>query len=503
MPESSDSEGLEVHLRLGEVDSFDIEGRTVEVGCGVASHPDGAESRWSAVVHVEPGGRRTFGVGQAKLVVYGHGPRPEVERTGLWPIVPPYVIAVLGVAALAAAWWAIWTTLGLNAPAEARLWGAVLAGLLLVVSAALWLKAALISRKVRNLRRERAYCYAEHRKSASDSEERRKWGGRLMDLDSEFDEGEVAAATTSGYAAVGAVLVAMAALVLVPSAAAVGSSLDLDDGEDPPGTGERDVHDEDGTGEQAQCAPEASEPNGPCPEGRADAPCVVCEGGVQRSVDVQLLGGVEGVLGLLNTAAGSAVTTKAHAEEVLRGLADQVGIPLLKRIVDRAADEALDWAFRDDTTSGEETDWQIQFALILQELVVAEPSLNELSAQVNITMPTEVVVELGEDSVQELAAALLLVRPFEADIEELASLVAEVLAESGRQSGPPVLGVGENAVIVRPGDSLWRIAEAALGGQPTAREVDEYWRRIYRDNRQVIGLDPDSIYPDMRLNLPR
>jgi nucleoid-associated protein YgaU len=189
---------------------------------------------------------------------------------------------------------------------------------------------------------------------------------------------------------------------------------------------------------------------------------------------------------------------------VLRDLAEQVGIPVLKKVVDRAADEALARVFGDeDTTSAEEPNWQIEFALVFQKELAAEPILTELSNQVNITVPTEVVVELGQDSVQRLVEALLLTGRSDTDVEELARLVAEVLADSDRQLVPSGPGASENVVVVRPGDSLWRIAEAALGGRPTAAEVDEFWRRIYRDNRQTIGLDPDLIHPDMRLDLSR
>lgn len=51
-------------------------------------------------------------------------------------------------------------------------------------------------------------------------------------------------------------------------------------------------------------------------------------------------------------------------------------------------------------------------------------------------------------------------------------------------------------VVVRPGDSLWTIAERTLGDGAA-------WPRLYRLNRDVIGPDPDVIHPDQRLRLPR
>jgi hypothetical protein len=49
--------------------------------------------------------------------------------------------------------------------------------------------------------------------------------------------------------------------------------------------------------------------------------------------------------------------------------------------------------------------------------------------------------------------------------------------------------------LVRPGDSLWSIAEARLG-DPT------YWPRVYALNRDLVGPDPDLIRPGQLLRLP-
>lgn len=55
--------------------------------------------------------------------------------------------------------------------------------------------------------------------------------------------------------------------------------------------------------------------------------------------------------------------------------------------------------------------------------------------------------------------------------------------------------------VVRPGDSLWTIAAAALGTDDPV-PVARYWARIHRANREVIGPNPDLIYPGQRLALP-
>ena len=57
-------------------------------------------------------------------------------------------------------------------------------------------------------------------------------------------------------------------------------------------------------------------------------------------------------------------------------------------------------------------------------------------------------------------------------------------------------------VRVRPGDSLWAIAERRLGPRATVLDLVDYWHRTYDRNAQVIGPDPDLILPGQLLDLP-
>lgn len=57
-------------------------------------------------------------------------------------------------------------------------------------------------------------------------------------------------------------------------------------------------------------------------------------------------------------------------------------------------------------------------------------------------------------------------------------------------------------VRVRPGDSLWAIAEAELGAGATPAQIAAYWPEIHLANQAVIGDDPHLIQPDQRLELP-
>lgn len=61
-------------------------------------------------------------------------------------------------------------------------------------------------------------------------------------------------------------------------------------------------------------------------------------------------------------------------------------------------------------------------------------------------------------------------------------------------------------VTTRPGDSLWRVAEARLraetGHEPSDAEVAAYWPRIHATNRILLGPDPDFVLPGVPLVLP-
>ncbi|MSY84677.1 MAG: LysM peptidoglycan-binding domain-containing protein [Actinobacteria bacterium] len=60
-------------------------------------------------------------------------------------------------------------------------------------------------------------------------------------------------------------------------------------------------------------------------------------------------------------------------------------------------------------------------------------------------------------------------------------------------------------VTVRPGDSLWRIAETTLRemGLPAGEaDVAAYWPRIHDANRALVGPDPHLVRPGVPLVLP-
>ena len=62
---------------------------------------------------------------------------------------------------------------------------------------------------------------------------------------------------------------------------------------------------------------------------------------------------------------------------------------------------------------------------------------------------------------------------------------------------------GDDAVVVRAGDTLWALAERALPAGADDGAVTARWHLIYDLNRDRIGADPDLIQPGQRLRLPR
>lgn len=60
----------------------------------------------------------------------------------------------------------------------------------------------------------------------------------------------------------------------------------------------------------------------------------------------------------------------------------------------------------------------------------------------------------------------------------------------------------DRQVVVRPGDSLWSIAESHLPATAGNTQVATAWHAIYALNRDVIGPDPDRVEPGQLLDLP-
>lgn len=67
--------------------------------------------------------------------------------------------------------------------------------------------------------------------------------------------------------------------------------------------------------------------------------------------------------------------------------------------------------------------------------------------------------------------------------------------------GPQVETMGRQ-IVVRDGDSLWRIAERRLPADSSLGQVAALVERLYALNHRAIGEDPNLIFPEMTLLAP-
>ena len=77
-----------------------------------------------------------------------------------------------------------------------------------------------------------------------------------------------------------------------------------------------------------------------------------------------------------------------------------------------------------------------------------------------------------------------------------------------RPPDAPARAGGQREVVVRPGDSFWRVAERheleRLGRQPRDAEVATCWRQLVELNRDRLAVpdNPDLLFPGQILTLP-
>jgi len=69
-------------------------------------------------------------------------------------------------------------------------------------------------------------------------------------------------------------------------------------------------------------------------------------------------------------------------------------------------------------------------------------------------------------------------------------------------AAPPRVDAGPTVVVVRPGDTLWAIAARSLPAGATDAQIADSCAQWHAANREVIGDDPDLIFPTQRLISP-
>ena len=100
-----------------------------------------------------------------------------------------------------------------------------------------------------------------------------------------------------------------------------------------------------------------------------------------------------------------------------------------------------------------------------------------------------------------IALASVLTAPAHAGTDDPRSDPLSGLPLPERAEGPA--HPRHHAVVVRPGDTLWALAEHDLPAPATDRQVTARWHAVYLRNRGVIGADPDLIQPGQVLKLTK
>ena len=75
-------------------------------------------------------------------------------------------------------------------------------------------------------------------------------------------------------------------------------------------------------------------------------------------------------------------------------------------------------------------------------------------------------------------------------------------APTPAHASTPAPGLTDD-IVVRPGDSLWRLAAERLPGDADDATIAHTWQRLYAANHDVVGADPDLILPGQRLARPQ
>ena len=99
-------------------------------------------------------------------------------------------------------------------------------------------------------------------------------------------------------------------------------------------------------------------------------------------------------------------------------------------------------------------------------------------------------------AVVALTAAILALLPGVAEAQE------QQQQQQQQGAAAPATAPAARSAVVAPGDSLWSICQERLGPSASAQQVALDVRRIHEISRNLIGDDPDLIFPGQRLALP-
>jgi nucleoid-associated protein YgaU len=225
------------------------------------------------------------------------------------------------------------------------------------------------------------------------------------------------------------------------------------------------------------------------------------------------------IVGQIPAVVGAALTEKARTVGELRAfLLEHVAAPfaeeLAKEAGKRIADLAADYLTHDDKAADATGRLRVCVALAeqLQEQIASDMTAGRYGP---VGSADDIKVTSGEVA-DRLAGGLcgtLVGAPAKGGQKPADQAGGDVLTDLGPVIHKVAVGPSPKPCVddsgsgkaefyvVRPGDTLWRIAAQRLAPGSRHQTVDQLWRRLYEENRHIVGNNPNVIHVGQRLKL--
>jgi LysM repeat protein len=141
--------------------------------------------------------------------------------------------------------------------------------------------------------------------------------------------------------------------------------------------------------------------------------------------------------------------------------------------------------------------------LVRRGLVLAVGAGIGLSAATGATAAAPGDLDLGWAATAATATAAPAGVDATSPVAVTAPAVTTTISSDARGSAMPAAPTAHtDTVVVAPGDTLWHIAQRALGDDAGAADIASAWPAWYANNAEVIGDDPDLLQPGQVLHAP-
>jgi LysM repeat protein len=141
--------------------------------------------------------------------------------------------------------------------------------------------------------------------------------------------------------------------------------------------------------------------------------------------------------------------------------------------------------------------------LVRRGLVLAVGAGIGLSAATGATAAAPGDLDLGWAATAATATAAPAGVDATSPVAVTAPAVTSTISSDARGSAMPAAPTAHtDTVVVAPGDTLWHIAQRALGDDAGAADIASAWPAWYANNAEVIGDDPDLLQPGQVLHAP-